>query len=163
MLAAAGGGFHWLVKERDHSNLAIDLTLERLSVLNLASVETTGEWEVARTFNHLAQSIEFSMDGFPEMKSSMFRHTVGRLAFSAFQANGHMMHGLNEAIPGEVVIIDNLNLGESHRRLLAALERFESHDGPLEPHFAYGKLDRSQYAIAHVMHVNNHLEEFRYG
>lgn len=103
------------------------------------------------------------MDGFPDMKSYVFQHTVGRLAFSVFQANGRMVHGLDEEIPGEVVINGNADLVSAHRRLLAALQRFDTHDGPLEPHFAYGKLDRAEYAVAHALHVNNHLEELRYG
>ncbi|MBX2836205.1 MAG: DUF1569 domain-containing protein, partial [Gammaproteobacteria bacterium] len=32
---------------------------------------------------------------------------------------------------------------------------------PLRPHFAYGSLDKTQYAIAHAMHEHDHLEEFK--
>ena len=160
LLVGLGGSYHWLTRVRDNKELAINLTLDRLSKLNLNSIENTGSWEVARTFDHLAQSIEFSMIGFPVLKPKVFRSTAGPLAFSVFQARGHMSHGLDEEIPGEVVKAEN-NSAEAHERLLKALQSFDSHDGPLKPHFAYGVLDRDQYAIAHVMHINNHLEEFR--
>ena len=32
--------------------------------------------------------------------------------------------------------------------------------GALQPHFAYGALDKKAYATAHAMHVYNHLTEF---
>ena len=44
-------------------------------------------------------------------------------------------------------------------RLRAAITRFQAHAGPLMPHFAYGRLDKRQYAAAHAMHVGNHAEE----
>ena len=159
LAAAAGGSHRWLSRVRDHKDLALNLTLERLSNLDIEAIESTGAWEVARTFDHLAQSVEFSMLGFPVMKPKAFRSTVGPLAFSVFQARGRMSHGLDEEIPGEVVKTENSST-QAHERLLNALVSFDTHDGLLKPHFAYGALDRDEYAIAHVMHINNHLEEF---
>jgi hypothetical protein len=44
-------------------------------------------------------------------------------------------------------------------RLMYALGHFEQFDGPLAPHFAYGALSKTEYEIAHVLHLNNHLLE----
>lgn len=71
------------------------------------------------------------------------------------------MHGLDEPIPGEVINEGSSDPVQSQRRLIAALERFQSFEGPLMPHFAYGELARNEYAIAHAMHVNNHFDEFQ--
>jgi len=161
LLIATGSTYHWLSKPRDYSKFAIDLTVERIDKLKLEAVETTGTWDVARTFNHLAQSIEFSMQGFPQMKSPLFQKTAGQLAFSVFQARGKMTHDLAETIPGELVDNATVSIVGARNRLLSALNEFESFDGELKPHFAYGSLDKDRYAAAHVMHVNNHLEEFR--
>jgi len=158
--AALGGGYFELTKAPDHSHLAIDLTLERLDTMDVSGIETTGSWEVARIFNHLAQSIEFSITGYPVLKSLKFRRTLGSLAFVISQSKGRMTHGLDEVIPGEVV--DNTaDPFAAHSRLLNALKVFDSYDGQIMPHFAYGELSKDNYAIAHVMHINNHLEEFR--
>ena len=70
-----------------------------------------------------------------------------------------MTHGLDEQISGKIVAKDT-NSTDAHRRLITALERVESHDDQLMPHFVYGELNKSQYAVAHAMHINNHLEEF---
>lgn len=161
IISAIGGGYNWISKERDHADLTLDLLMKRLDSLALDSIETTGTWEVARTFNHLAQSVEFSMTGYPVMKPTIFRNSVGKLAFSVFQANGRMTHGLDEEIPGEIVSPDNTNPAQARARLLQSLEKFSAYKESLQPHFAYGGLNKDQYALAHTMHVNNHLEQFR--
>ena len=70
-------------------------TLERAR-----SVRTTGAWPLASVLDHLAQSIEMSMDGFPQPKGALFQMTAGRAAFAVFRARGKMSHGLAEPIPG---------------------------------------------------------------
>jgi len=161
IVAALGGGYHWLSKERDHADLSLDRLIGRLNALDVGSIETSGNWDVARTFNHLAQSIEFSMTGFPVQKSALFQNTAGKLAYSVFQANGRMTHALDEEIPGEVIDLNNTNHSQARERLVRSLEQFAQFDQSLQPHFAYGELNKDQYAIAHALHVNNHLEEFR--
>lgn len=99
------------------------------------------------------------MQGFPVMKSPVFQNTVGQLAFSVFQARGKMSHNLEEAIPGEEIQATNIEASASLHRLVQALKQFESFESPLQPHFAYGVLEKDEYALAHVMHINNHLEE----
>jgi len=161
LFVAVGGSYHWLSKERDHADVALDILMKRLDSIDLDSIESTGVWEVARTFNHLAQSVEFSMTGYPIMKSKIFQDYVGTLAFSVFQAKGRMTHGLDEEIPGEIIDLNNTNPVQARDRLIKSLELFSEYEESLQPHFAYGELDKDQYALAHAMHVNNHLEEFR--
>jgi len=43
---------------------------------------------------------------------------------------------------------------------IAALNDFDNYSGALKPHFAFGMLSKSDYALAHVLHINNHLQEF---
>lgn len=160
LIAAVGGGYFWLKRPREHSELALDKTVEKINGLP-SNVNTVGAWNAARTFNHLAQSIEFSMTGYPVPKSAMFQNTVGQLAFNVFQARGQMSHALDEPIPGETIAATSTAELAARERLLKALANFDNFDGELQPHFAYGKLNKSQYAIAHSMHVNNHFEEFR--
>ena len=61
---------------------------------------STGAWKLAQVLEHAAQSIEYSMSGFPEMKSAAFRATIGAAAFAVFDARGAMSHSLEEPIPG---------------------------------------------------------------
>lgn len=154
-VTAGGGSYHWLSKDRQYESLDFANARKRIRELPLIDSETEGSWRAARTLHHLAQSIEFSMDGFPELKSDLFRSTVGPLAFSVFKARGTMTHSLEEVIPGEVVTETDMALAKE--RLLVALNRFDSYAQPLQPHFAYGALNKQEYAVAHVLHVNDHL------
>ncbi|SFJ80946.1 DUF1569 domain-containing protein [Jannaschia pohangensis] len=159
--AAALGGGVYVSLPHDHPGLAMDRLLERLQGARIDAIETDSAWTVARTLNHLAQSVDFSMDGYPELRSGLFRHTVGPLAFNVFQTRGEMSHDTAEVIPGEVV--DDGDAEQARTRLIGSLTRFASFDMPLRPHFAFGTLSKAEYAKAHVMHVQDHLTEFRIG
>ena len=115
------------------------------------------DWPLAQVLEHCAQSIEFSLQGFPRMKPALFQDTVGALAFAAFNRRGAMHHGLTEAIPGAPALAET-DLAAAASRLLAAFDRFEAHPGPLQPHFAYGALDKAKYTRAHLLHLANHAQ-----
>jgi hypothetical protein len=123
-------------------------------------LRTTGAWNLAQVLNHAAQSVEFSLDGFPQLKPALFRATVGPLAFKVFDARGAMKHPLDQPIPGAPLLDANAPLDAAVQRLLAALDRFERHAGALQPHFAYGALDKPAYTRAHLMHLAEHWSEF---
>lgn len=118
-----------------------------------------GVWPLGSVMQHLAQSIEMSVDGFPQPKPRWFQATIGSAAFLVFQWRGRMSHGLAEPIPGAPELDAHLPLDRSAQRLRDAITRFEAQRGSLQPHFAYGALDKSAYAQAHVMHIANHQEE----
>jgi Protein of unknown function (DUF1569) len=118
-----------------------------------------GSWTLAQVLTHAAQSIEFSIGGFPEPKSELFRATLGRAAFAFFDARGAMRHSLDEPIPGAPELNPQTALPAAAARCLDALRRFETHGGALAPHFAYGVLDKAQYTRAHLMHLANHWTE----
>ena len=118
---------------------------------------STGAWPLAHVLEHAAQSVEYSMTGFPEPKSALFQATVGRAAFAVFDARGAMSHGLDEPIPGAPQM--TLALPQAADRLLAALAAFEAWQGPIAPHFAYGALDKAEATRAHLMHLANHWQE----
>ena len=45
------------------------------------SVRSSTDWKMGAVFEHLAQSIDMSLDGFPQPKSALFQQTAGTLAF----------------------------------------------------------------------------------
>ncbi|HEY3047969.1 MAG TPA: DUF1569 domain-containing protein [Polaromonas sp.] len=44
-----------------------------------------------------------------------------------------------------------------------AIARFNASSGPLNPHFAYGSLAKSDFALAHASHIANHQNEIVIG
>lgn len=117
-------------------------------------------WSLSQTLQHLAQSIEGSLAGYPQAKSKVFVATVGAAAHAVFDARGRMTHALDEAIPGAPPLQAELPDEAAVLRLLRAMDAFEAHTGALAPHFAYGALDRPAYARAHQMHLADHWQRF---
>ena len=136
---------------------ALDQAFHRLQGLDLSAIQSRGDWGLGRMFSHLAQGVDFSMQGYPEPKPRLFQATVGKLAFKVFETRGQMRHGLNEPIPAEVVA--ELSAEDGLQRLWTSLETFRAFDGPLMPHFAYGALSKNRFATAHLMHIEDHLSE----
>lgn len=134
---------------------------EELSRLADAKGLTSGAvWNWDQTLAHCAQSIEFSMHGFPEPKSKLFQSTVGSAAFEVFTWRGRMTHDLADPIPGAPSLDAGSEDGIALARLREAIANFRQWTKPLQPHFAYGDLDKAQYEVAHAMHLANHFSQF---
>ena len=74
--AQTGGGEH---KEREGGEGAHGmLVLGPRAVERLESY--TPAWPLPKVLNHLAQSVEYSIDGYPELKSALFRSAIGSVA-----------------------------------------------------------------------------------
>lgn len=158
--AAITGAGWFSVKPHDEP-LTIDFLLTKLDSLMIQSPTTVGEWNLYEIFTHCAQSVEYSMLGFPEHKPEMFKKTIGKIAFKAFTAKGKMTHALNEVIPGAPAFSQDEDIAYAFERFKKSLLDFAAYTGTLAPHFAYGELSKMQYEIAHVMHFNNHLSEIK--
>lgn len=132
--------------------------LDRLA--EAGSLTTEASWTWPQTLVHCAQSIEYSMAGFPSQKSALFQRTLGSAAFAVFTWRGRMSHNLAEPIPGAASLATSTDATAAVARLRQAIAGFQAHTGPLRPHFAYGELTRAQYEQAHAMHLANHFSGF---
>ena len=122
-----------------------------------AAAETGPGWTLPQTFVHCAQSIEYSMAGYPEMKSKAFQNTACAAAFNLFAWRGRMSHDLTEQIPGAPSLGGETDLDAALARLRSSIEAFRAAPEPLQPHFAYGTLGKPDYELAHAMHLANHF------
>ncbi len=133
----------------------------------LAQLAQAGEpishavWNWSQTLTHCAQSIEYSMSGFPQSKSKLFQSTLGSAALGVFMWRGRMTHDLAEPIAGAPALDAKANPTAGLERLRSAMLAFAQWQGPLRPHFAYGELSKKDYELAHAMHIANHLSHFR--
>lgn len=159
-VAALGG--RWALSTGEQAwALSIDGAQGLLRTLEGKSLISLKDWSPAEVFNHCAQSIEYSISGYPELKPGWFRSSIGPLAFSVFAARGAMRHPLNEAIPGAAALAEPASQAQALKRLQQAFSDFSAYTGELQPHFAYGALDHADYAQAHVMHLYNHMSLIR--
>jgi hypothetical protein len=139
---------------------SLDDALRWLDMLDKASsVKTTGQWPLVSVMEHMAQSVEMSIDGFPQPKSAFFQNTAGSAAFAFFKWRGQMSHSLSEPIPGAAALQREGDWRPASARLRSAIERFTRHQGALKPHFAYGALSKADFSLAHAFHIANHQDE----
>ncbi|HEY0062926.1 MAG TPA: DUF1569 domain-containing protein [Telluria sp.] len=137
-----------------------DALAELARLTTALALNPGASWTWSKTLLHCAQSIDYSMTGYPEAKSALFQHTAGAAAFAWFKSRGRMSHNLIEAIPGAATLDANAASTHALAALRKSIENFQQFTGPLRPHFAYGTLDRVEYEKAHAMHIANHLSVF---
>jgi hypothetical protein len=151
----------WINFINQQDKLTIASALEKIEQLESQSLKNTGVWTPYQIFIHCAQSVEYSMLGYPKQQPEIFQNTIGKLAFSIFSFKGRMIHPLDEPIPGAPPLNDSNNIKSALDRLKKAYIDFEQYSKPLSPHFTYGSLTKQEYTLAHVMHLNNHINEIR--
>jgi hypothetical protein len=106
---------------------------------------------------HCAQSIDYSLDGFPQMKPTLLRRTVGRLVSWRFLSAGKMRHNLGAPVPGAPALPAMGDVEAAWERLLLAIDRFEQQAGPPREHFLFGRLSKDEFGRLHAMHLADHL------
>jgi hypothetical protein len=154
-------GFWSLIPEGPY-RLSLSSVRQTLSQIKSKQLLSTGDWSPFIIFSHIAQSIELSVTGYPQHRPSWFKSTIGRNVFDMFVAKRQMKHGLNDSVPGVGSIANNGDHYQGIQRLELALDYFEQHEGPMQPHFAYGPLTKPEYEIAHALHFYNHLTEIEF-
>lgn len=126
------------------------------------NLQIDNDWTLYQNLMHCTQSISYSMTGYPENKSKIFQKTIGTLVFNQFEHQGYMRHNRSEPLPGASLIQPSGNVNEATAGLRKAIIDFENYTGEIKPHFAYGKLTKSQFANAHCMHLADHFAIMTY-
>lgn len=160
-VAALGVGYWALPAGPRPAVVSLEGARQVLADLHGKTLQSIRGWSPSEVFNHCAQSIDYCIDGYPELKPAWFRHSLGPAAFAVFSARGAMRHPLDEAIPGAAALSEPASQAQALQRLQVAFARFAAHEGELQPHFAYGALDHAEYAEAHVLYLYNHLSLIR--
>ena len=138
---------------------SLDAVVARLDELaQAANLQTSGPWDVSQALEHCAQSVECSLDGYPQLKPWPVRAFIGPLVARLFLARGRMGHDLAAPIPGADELRAGGDISANLARLRAALLRFRRHDGALHPHFVFGALDKERFAQIHALHLWDHLD-----
>ncbi len=133
---------------------------ERLQQASKVTLES--EWTLYQNIIHCAQSIEFSISGFPEEKPEIFQRVIGKNVFRKFEMQGYMRHDRNEPIPGAPIIEPGGKIIEAFDRVKMAIRNFDAFTGKLRRHFAYGILNKKEFSEAHCMHLADHYAIMNY-
>ena len=140
----------------------LSTSAEVLAALEGIDGEVDGPWSLAQVLVHCAQSVELSVSGYPSPRGWVVRRLIGPRFMARFLRQGFMTHDRAAPIPGAPALGEP-TLAEGIARLRSAITRFDAHEGPLAPHFAYGEVDKPSYEGLHAMHVADHLAALRSG
>ncbi len=138
-----------------------DALLELQKLQQAPRILLSPGWNLPHILDHCSRSIEHAMQGFPEQKNVLFQTLIGATAFHLFDARGYMTHDLSEEIPGSHFEAEP-SLEEAIQKLQQSIQAFIEYKGDMNPHFAYGKLSKSQHERANAMHIANHLDAMEY-
>lgn len=133
--------------------------LTKLRAFNPEQLASVGSWNASQILQHCAQSIRYSISGYPQHYSAVFQNTAGKLALNLFAASGRMHHPLDEEIPGAPELVPELPNDLAIRELMYEIQQFINWQGEMAPHFAYGSLSKAQYYSVHYLHLDSHLAQ----
>lgn len=133
--------------------------LAQLQALPPQRLVSKGVWNASQILQHCAQSISYSIYGYPQARSPLFQYSIGKLAVNAFAATGKLHHPLAEPIPGASALEPTLPNDVALRELIYHVKQFMDWQGQLQPHFAFGSLTKAQYYSVHHLHLQSHLAQ----
>lgn len=138
-----------------------DVLAELALIESNPPVQMQQEWTLYKVLNHTAQSMEYSMTGYPQMDPPS-RQALAKLVFNFFRKQGYMNHDLGAPVPGAPEIPDDGPLEDGFQRLRNAISDFQNFTGALHPHFSYGELTREEWELAHSFHCADHFSSLTY-
>jgi hypothetical protein len=141
---------------------SLEEVLTQLDILEQSESVTTTNWSAYKILQHCAQTIDYSMTGYPQYKPKWFRATIGKIVISKFLKQGFMKHNLSAPVPGSPLLTKEGTTGEGIALLRNTIERFRNFNGELKPHLIFGKLTKTQYDRYFAIHVADHLSEVDY-
>ncbi|WLD13611.1 DUF1569 domain-containing protein [Planctellipticum variicoloris] len=144
---------------------SLDDVLRDVESLQAGGCESLGRWELSQTCLHLADWMQFPLDGFPRQPAPirgllwLLRHTIGRRQFQRILATGRMPAG-GPTMP-ETVHVSGGEDAAAVERLRHAVARFEAHTDSLHPSPLFGPMDHNQARRLQLIHCAHHLSFLR--
>jgi hypothetical protein len=144
--------------ENSLSTLADRLRTDIAEGRDEAAVLAPGSvWNLSQTVQHCAQTVGYSVSGYPRLKPALVRAVIGPVVKKAFLRRGAMKHPLGAVIEGAPALDPALPVGEAMARLDEAVKVFTAHVGAHAPHPTYGRCTHEEFAALHALHLAEHL------
>ena len=124
-------------------------------------VTSTTAWNAAQALTHCAQSIAYSVQGYPEYKPTLVRRTIGPVVVKRMLARETLGHGLTAPVPGAPPLDAAVTVASAVAEVRRAITLFENAT-TLAEHFVFGRLDRAAFDRFHAMHLAEHLSHLRW-
>ena len=122
-----------------------------------ALLSPRGSYTFSETVQHAAQSIGYSMTGYPRLAPESLRATVGRAVKHLFLNRGAMRHNLSAPVSGAPELDKSMPDLDAIMLLRTTVDRLAAFNDALHPHPTYGRCTKEQVANLQTMHLIEHL------
>ena len=129
--------------------------LSEVDALRTREHTRAGNWDLAQICTHLGGALDASRSGFDFRAPWLLRKIIARAAFRRMLRTGRLPSGVK--IPQRHHPPAGLSSDTAVAELRSAAQRFEQHEGPLAPHWFFGRLTRDEWRQLHLIHGARHL------
>src|SRR5262245_39643223 len=128
----------------------LDAVVREAQALHTQGYTRGGTWSLGQMCDHLAQTIERSMDGFPAKLPAPVRWLITWLYWKKVERHEPMKRKVDAPkwLAPPPAVEDPVGLA----RLQAAVARFNAHPAALHPSPVFGRLTKEQWHECHVWH-----------
>lgn len=146
--------------ERTHRRSIAFTTLDEvrddINTLASGSYVTIGQWSFAQILDHLASSLNNSIDGFPFKASWFVRWCVAPFVKNSIltkpmKPGFRLPKRFSSYLPS-----DDCSMDEALPKVLAAIKRLET-ETPVADHPFFGKMASEEWMCLHLRHAELHL------
>lgn len=113
-----------------------------------------GRWSLGQNCEHIAKMLEQSIDGFDEKMPWLLRAMSGVVKWMTMRTRW-MPSGVKA--PASFLPGDSVDDAAGVDRLVAAIDRYVNHAGPMQPSPLFGELSRGDWDQLQLIHASHHL------
>ncbi len=136
-----------------------DDILADAEALGARGYDRAGAWGLGQACDHLAKTMDRSLDGFPELKPLPFRVLARWVALGAILK--HRQSNRRFPAPSYLLPTDAADDRAGLDRLRSAVGRLKAHAGPMHMHPVFGNVTPEQWREIHLWHSEHHLSYLR--
>lgn len=120
------------------------------------SYDRAGAWSLGQICDHLTTFMRGSLEGFG-FRLPWYMRLAGPLILRSTLQSRRIPAGIKTPPPLMPAVESNLQDAAAIDALLAMLDRYEQHTGPMQPSALFGRLSREQWDQIHLIHAAHHL------
>jgi hypothetical protein len=132
-----------------------DDVLSDASRLATAGYDRLGKWGLGQACDHLAMTMERSLDGFPSSFSLPLRVLARWVALGGILK--HKQSNRKFPAPAYLDPPDSETDQAGLAKLQAVVKRLQAHTGEMRPHPVFGGVTPDQWREIHLWHSEHHL------
>jgi hypothetical protein len=145
-----------VANRRDLELVSLDRVMPEVELL-LGGHSVTGNWTLGQICHHLATTMRYTVEGWPDRAPWVVRRTIGPVVARRMFGQGKMLEGIKLSEKMKLIPPPALDDRAEAEGLRAAISYYISSSNLFEEHPFFGPLSREKWDRLHCMHCAHHL------